>query len=118
MISMELNVYLITKMGWQTYSKFRGVGVPNTFDDDDMVRYFINNKSTKLCYLIKELTQKQKQKLKKSYKFIIMDYNSEPKFEVINFTKNSELLTLIIEHEACSDEYQRHFRINKILKTK
>jgi hypothetical protein len=25
---------------------------------------------------------------------------------------------LIIEHEACDPNYQRHFRINKILKTK
>jgi hypothetical protein len=115
---MEINVYLITKMGWLAYSKFRGIGIPNSFDDDDMVRYFINNKSDKMCYLIKELTQKQKQKLKKSYKFIIMDYNFEPKFEIINFEKNDELLSLIIEHEACDSNYQRHFRINKILKTK
>ena len=110
----ELNTYLIIKMGWTPYSMSRGIGLPNIFEGDDLVRYFIFNKSSSICYLIKE----QKQKKKKSYKFIIMDYKNleDPKFEIKDFDKNEELFKFVIDYGACNEEYRRHFKINKIIK--
>jgi hypothetical protein len=38
------------------------------------------------------------------------------KCEMFLIKTNQELFKLIIKHEAFSEDYQRHFRINKILK--
>ncbi len=35
---------------------------------------------------------------------------------IVEFNSNEELWKLVIENEACGENYQRHFRLNKILK--
>lgn len=118
-----INSYLITKMGWYTYSQHRGIGltistkiVSNLFENDPLVRFFIIDSDVKLCYVIKELSEKEKQKSKNLYKFIVCYYDyDKPKFEVTEFNSNEEVFKLIIEHNACNDDYKRHFKLNKIL---
>ena len=102
------------------YSKFRGIGLGSKFfDADPLVRFFIVFQNKKICYLIKELTREEKQKSKKLYKFIMLDYgNADPNFNVNSFSSNYEMFKLIIKFEACNDAYQRHFKINKILNEK
>ena len=115
----ELNKYILNKMGWVNNS-IRGIGI-NSFKSDDSVKFFINNKMTKNCYLIKEMTEKEKINSTNSYKFVIMDYNSDVSHssrKIEEFSNNQELMKLIIKHDACNEEYQRHFKINKILKNK
>ena len=117
----EINKYLLRKMGWYNYTTSLGIGQKypgySLFESDPLVRYFIDVVEDKKCYLIKELSPKEKQKSKKSYKFIIVDYEPrKPLIDVVEFNSNSELFKLIIEHEACNEEYQKHFKINKIFK--
>jgi len=38
-------------------------------------------------------------------------------YEQIKINTSAELMRLIIDNEAFLEEYKRHFRINKILKT-
>ncbi len=40
----------------------------------------------------------------------------KPKFETVEFNSNIELMKLVIDFEAANDTYQRHFKLNKILK--
>lgn len=113
----EINAYMINKMGWVNYSAHRGIGHgPQVFADDPLVRYFIDLKPYKTCYLIKELSDDEKQKSKNLYKFIKMDYDHEPIFTITEFNSNYEMFKLIIEHESCNPTYQRHIKLNKILK--
>ena len=62
-----------------------------------------------------------------AYFFVIVkdeDIKTKGKSKEVELTKcemfliktNQELFKLIIKHEAFSEDYQRHFRINKILK--
>ena len=118
----ELNKYILNKMGWVNYNSIRGIGI-DSFKSDDSVKFFINNKMTKNCYLIKEMTEKEKINSTNSYKFVIMDYNNDsfhgsPNSKIEEFSNNQELMKLIIKYDACNEEYQRHFKINKILKNK
>lgn len=114
-----INSYILNKMGWVTYSTFRGIGLTigekvayTLFEEDPLVRFFIVDESVGKCYVIKE-----KQNDKNLYNFIICEYKQKkPKFRNIEFKSNVELFSLIIEYNACSGEYQRHFNINKILK--
>jgi len=76
---------------------------------NDLVKFYI--RTSTIFILIKELSEEEKQISKNLYKFIVGEKS-------IEFNSNIELLKLIIEHEACNEEYQRHFRINKILKNK
>lgn len=119
-MNFEINKYLLNKMGWVTYSQVRGIGLMLThslFENDPLVRFFIDISDKKICYIIKELSDSEKQKSKKLYKFIVADYNDGlPDIVVIEFNSNHEMFTLIIEHEACGDEYQRHFKLNKLLR--
>lgn len=108
-------------MGWISYSKFRGIGLgPRFFDGDPLVRFFINFKEKNICYLIKELTRDEKQKHKKLYKFIMLDYIDieKPIFKTSLFSSNHEMFSLVIKFEACNEVYQRHFKINKIINEK
>jgi hypothetical protein len=117
-----VNEYLLNKMGWrhaQPYTK-------TTFKYDEQVKYFIEFTDKYLSYIIKENLPEEKQKSNFEYKFIIMEYHPDiinrfskprPKFKIIEFTNNSDLLKLIIKYEACCEEYKRHFRINKILQS-
>lgn len=111
-------------MGWCTYSQYRGIGltisdkiVSTLFEDDPLVRFFIIDADIKICYVIKELSEKEKLNSKNSYKFILCNYNSKkPKFKVIEFNSNEEVFKLIIDYTACNEDYKRHFKLNKILK--
>lgn len=121
----DINSYMINKMGWMSYSEHRGIGltvkdqiVYTLFEEDPYVRFFFDNKEDKKLYVIKEFTDKEKQKSNNLYKFIQVDYNSKlkkPKFKIFEFKNNSELFKLIINTESCKEEYIRHFRINKLL---
>lgn len=129
----EINTYLLGKMGWITYSQTRGIRIGNSihkavtnlpiaFEDDPYVRFFYDDKSKLVCYIIKELSPSEKQKSQNLYKFIIVDYqsvvedNKNPKIKKLEFNSNTKLIELIIKYEACSEVYQRHFKINKLLK--
>lgn len=106
-------------MGWIPYSKTRGIGLgARFFESDPLVRFFILNEDKKMCYLIKELSREEKQKSKKLYKFILLNYKDieKPIFESKQFSSNYEMFLLVIEYEACNEIYQRHFKINKVLK--
>jgi hypothetical protein len=103
----QINSILLIKMGWVDNRTWR-LNSP-LFDDNELVKFYIRKET--IYILIKELSEEEKQISKNLYKFVV-GKNS------IEFNSNIELLKLIIEHEACNEEYQRHFRINKILKNK
>ena len=96
---------LLRKMGWTNHSSFT-FNSPK-FDDNELVKFYIRPKT--IYIFIKELTEKEKLISKNLYKFVV-GKNS------VEFNSNVELIKLIIEHEACNEEYQRHFKINKLLK--
>jgi hypothetical protein len=108
-------------MGWYDYSYSIGLGQKignkyTLFDSDPFVRFFIDQESIKKCFIIKELSPQEKQKSKNSYKFIIADYNNGlPDIETLEFNSNEELFKMVIKYEACNEDYQRHFKINKLL---
>lgn len=115
---------MINKMGWVSYSEQRGIGltirnqmVYTLFEEDPLVRFFFDKKEEKKLFVVKEFSDDEKQKSKNLYKFIEVDYdkNKKPKFKILEFKNNSELFKFIIEKEASSEEYIRHFRINKLL---
>lgn len=118
-MNFEINKYLLMKMGWVEYYYSIGIGLKhglNLFESDDLVRFFIDVKDRKMCYLIKELSDFEKQKSKNTYKFIITDYTSDvPDISFVEFNSNDKLFKMIIKNEACSSEYERHFKINKLL---
>ena len=123
-------------MGWVEYSLQRGVGIQYQshsvnksivvpFAEDPLVRFFIDIKDHYICYVIKEFSKEEKQSSKNQYKFIRMDYNPQilsergrPKFMIKEFNSNTELFSMIVKHQACNNEYQRHFLINNILNEK
>jgi hypothetical protein len=118
---------MIQKMGWFEYSATRGLYQNrwtsnkkksyNLFDSDDFVRYFIEFENRNEFFVIKELTKEEKQISKNRYKFIIVSQSDDDiSFNIKEFNSNEELFRLIIENEACNSEYERHFRLNKILK--
>jgi len=92
-------------MGWTDHSSFT-FNSPR-FDDNELVKFYIRPKT--IYIFIKELSEKEKLISKNLYKFVV-GKNS------VEFNSNVELIKLIIEHEACNEEYQRHFKINKLLK--
>ena len=101
----QINSMILRKMGWTNHSSFT-FNSPK-FDDNELVKFYIRPKT--IYIFIKELTEKEKLISKNLYKFVVGE-NS------IEFNSNVELIKLIIEHEACNEEYQRHFKINKLLK--
>jgi hypothetical protein len=132
-MKFEINSYILHKMGWSQYDSYWGLrstfyNLYNLFQGDDMIKFFIIDSEKNLCFLIKEMSVKEKQKTKKLYKFISFAIPSEElknkiirKEEKLNldvhfFDSNEELFKLIIQNESCNDEYKRNFRINKIFK--
>jgi hypothetical protein len=123
----EINSYMIQKMGWVDYSPTRGLyhnrwasnkkKSYNLFEGDEKVRYFIEFENRNEFFVIKELTKEEKQTSKNRYKFITVNQTEEEiLFVVKEFNSNKELFKLIIENEACNGNYERQFRLNKILK--
>lgn len=96
---------LLRKMGWTDHSS-PTFNSPR-FDDNDLIRFYI--RPSTIYFFIKDISEEEKQKSKNSYKFV---YNKRE----IEFKSNMELLRLIIENEACNEEYKRHFKLNKLLK--
>jgi hypothetical protein len=121
-MKFEINKYLLRKMGWVDYYYSTGIGLKhglNLFESDDLVRFFIDIKDRGMCFLIKELSDFEKQKSKNTYKFIIADYKEGlPDISFVEFNSNDNLFKLVIKHEACNGEYERHFKINKLLNNK
>lgn len=114
-------------MGWFDYSSTRGLyhnrwtsnkkKSYSLFDSDEYVRYFIEFENRNEFFVIKELTKEEKQNSKNRYKFITVNQTDDNVlFTIEEFNSNEELFKLIIENEACVENYQRHFRLNKILK--
>ena len=101
----QINSMLLRKMGWIDHSSFT-FNSPK-FDDNDLVKFYI--KSKKNYIFVKELTEEEKQISKNSYKFVVGKKS-------IEFNSNIEMLRLIIENEACNEDYKRHFKLNKLLK--
>ena len=123
----EINSYMIQKMCWFDYSPTRGLyhnrwksnkkKSYNLFDADEMVRYFIEFENRNEFFVIKELTKEEKQTSKNRYKFISVNQTEDDViFDINEFNSNEELFKLIIDNEACNSDYERHFRLNKILK--
>lgn len=104
----QINSILLIKMGWSDNSTWK-INSP-IFEENYLVKFYIRKKST-IFILIKELSEEEKQISKNLYKFVV-GKNS------IEFNSNIELFKLIIENDACNPDYQRHFKINKILKNK
>ena len=96
---------LLRKMGWTDH------GSPTfnspRFDDDGLVKFYIRPGT--IYFFIKDIPEEEKQKSKNSYKFVVGNKS-------IEFNSNMELLKLIIQNEACNEEYKRHFKLNKLLR--
>ena len=106
----QINSMLLIKMGWsETNRRFDPLKIKSSiiFDDNETVKFYI--KTMDIFIFIKELTEKEKLISKNLYKFIVGEKSLE-------FNSNIELIKLIIKHEACNEEYRRHFKINKLLK--
>ena len=117
----QINSMLLRKMGWtdngssngntgwirQFQAHFSSLLVGPIFDDNELVRFYI--KLEKNYIFIKELSNEEKQISKNLYKFVIDK-------QEIEFNSNVKLIKLIIEYQACNDEYKRHFKLNKLLK--
>ena len=119
----ELNSYMLQKMGWIEYSHSVLSLNHLSIEDDEYVRYFIELGNRNVFFVIKELTEEEKQNSKNRYKFITHNHKEEDLSTILKddeiigeFNSNGELFKLIIENEACNSNYERHFRLNKILK--
>jgi hypothetical protein len=124
----EINSYMLNKMGWMPYSKTRGIlSHPRFFENDYLVRFFFDQKLKNKLYVIKELSEDEKQKSKCLYNFIISDYSDfynqtyytrglVPAFKIEGFSDNQSLFGFIMKYGACSQIYERNFKLNKILK--
>jgi hypothetical protein len=97
---------LLRKMGWTDHSS-PTFNSPRFDHDKGVVKFYIRPGT--IYIFIKELSEEEKQISKNSYKFV---YNKRE----IEFNSNMELLRLIIENEACNEDYKRHFKLNKLLK--
>lgn len=118
---MELNSYILQKVGWFMYSTGSGLGsgLNSIFQNDKWVRFFHIDGDT--VFIIKEMTPKEKQKTKKEYKFIKFSIEETYKNNCIKsiideFSTNQELFKLILDNGAMAPSYKRHFSINKIIK--
>lgn len=100
----EINSLILRKFGWSEYNK--GYFYGPKFDDDS-IKFYIRPETQYI--FIKKLTDEEKQISKNLYKFVV-GKNS------IEFNSNIEMIKLIIEYEACNEDYKRHFKLNKILK--
>ncbi len=116
-------------MGWKHYHSFHGIPFlgkdnHNSFwleklsSEKELIRYHLYDLGRKVCFIIKELTSEEKQISNKLYNFIVIELleSKTDSSKTFHFSTNQELIKLVIEHEACNEQYQRHFRINKILK--
>ncbi len=110
MKKFEINSLILYKYGWTEY-KFlhRGLIFPNlssyNVSDDHNIKYIIEVDDS--VFYIQQIAKNQ-------YKFISIDKNRQRTKDIV-FESNIELMKLVIEHSACTEDYKRHFKINKIL---
>lgn len=97
---------LLRKMGWTDHSS-PTFNSPTFDHDKGVVKFYIRPET--IYIFIKELSEEEKQISKNSYKFVVGK-------QEIQFNSNIEMLRLIIENEACNEDYKRHFKLNKILR--
>lgn len=130
MNTFEINILLLNKYGWLEYSypnRQRNNSLEEAVtvyyfgakekDNFDVIYFF---KSDNVIFLISKASQitkqrvcKTKQSQKKEYKFVIY---KDRKAKEIDINSNIELLKLIIKYSACSEDYVRHFKLNKLLR--
>lgn len=91
---MVINSTILDKFGWNNGSRHR---------------HFIENIEVEYSYLEKFGIILQDEE----YFFIKKDVKEVEKYKFVN---NGELFSLIIKNNAFNTDYQRHFKINKILK--
>ena len=116
----QLNKMFISKMGWSTYtsSMWRPpISIKNVLDTENII-YYIQPVSSEKTFLISEFSDKQNKI--KQYKFIIVN-NNQSQIDIlgsiqIEIKSNLDLMRLVRDFEACSEQYKRHFKLNKILK--
>ena len=107
----EINKYMLTKMGWITYSQSRGIRIGNSitftkpvkplegivFEDDPLVRFFFDDKEKKVCYVVKELSDNEKQKSKNSYKFVALLCNFTEFALQCSLTNSAAVLSVTLQ---------------------
>ena len=110
----------IRKIGWSEYtgSLWRPpISIKNILDTENVI-YYIQPLNSEKTFLISESSNKQNKF--KQYKFIIVNSNKSQidilKSINILIKSNLDLMRLIVDFEACNEEYKRHFKLNKILK--
>jgi hypothetical protein len=113
--NFEINSYLLIKMGWCDPNFWRFILKKINIDyvefDSTSLRFFFDDEISKACYIIKQNEEKK-------YNFLVIDY-SQKKGKVIktlDINSNVELMKIISELECCSDDYKRHFKLNKIFR--
>lgn len=102
---------ILRKMGW-TDNSSPTFNSPIFDHDCGVVKFYIKSSKDKKQFeyiFIKELSLEEKQISKNLYKFVVGK-------QEVEFNSNIELMKLIIENEACNEEYKRHFKINRLLK--
>lgn len=132
MNTFEINILLLHKYGWLAYdyphrynnplleeavtNYYFGTAVKPNFD---VIYFFKNNNDifliSELCKISnqEEYNNKSKQNQKKEYIFVI--YKNK-RVKTININSNIELLKSIIKYNACSEDYVRYFKLNKLLR--
>ncbi len=102
-------------MGWREPNFWRFIFKKINIDyvefDLATLRFFFDDYLANTCYIIKQNEEKK-------YNFLVIDY-SQKKGKVTNeldINSNVELLKIISDLECCSDDYKRHFKLNKIIK--
>ena len=121
----QINSMLLRKMGWSEYQEgfwrstisFKNVTLSESNQSLKVV-YYIQPKNSKKTFIITEFSDKQNSFVE--YKFVIADGN-KPEVDFLNskqidIKSNVELMRLIKDFEACNESYQRHFKLNKLLK--
>lgn len=109
----------IKKIGWIEYVNAwsPAISIKNIRDLENIL-YYIQPFDSEKIFLISNFLDKQNET--NEYKFIIVN-SLGTEVDILNsisikIKSNTDLMKLIIDFEACNDQYKRHFKLNKILK--
>ena len=106
-------------MGWSEYTNAwrPPISIKNVELTEDVL-YFIQPLGVEKTFLISRVLDKQNEIIE--CKFTIVNSGG---FEIDvldsiskSIESNTDLMKLIIDFEACNEEYKRHFKLNRILK--